>query len=312
MTARRGAPPPGMRALIVGMGQLLQSLGTKGDTVLAHINPREVALLKAHGGAGTRDPLTGLLQFDPGEGTSGGDAGGGGPGGAGGSPGDGSAADSGAGSGGTGGGGTGQGSDASPGPGPSQGGDKSSGQIGSGGGAQTDTAGPAGTGPSGASNPGEIGTGHGLGASISGKGFGGGLPDAGLPEGATAFTGIDIVDKALNQAVAHPGITAANIAFGAVPVAGQINTAFGLANLIGDVGLPTAGSLAAGAFTGASGQSGPNQDSASGPGGGAGYAGIGGTEGTPTGYGLTPVEHDPFTQALVPVDHDPFAEPGPR
>lgn len=34
------------------------------DTILAHINPREVEILKAHGGMGTMNPTTGLPEFD--------------------------------------------------------------------------------------------------------------------------------------------------------------------------------------------------------------------------------------------------------
>lgn len=37
--------------------------GRMGDTMLAHISPEEAALLKAHGGAGTINPRTGLPQF---------------------------------------------------------------------------------------------------------------------------------------------------------------------------------------------------------------------------------------------------------
>lgn len=47
------------------IAEFLQSLGQRGDTILAHINPREAALLKAHGGSGRRNPHTGLLSFDP-------------------------------------------------------------------------------------------------------------------------------------------------------------------------------------------------------------------------------------------------------
>lgn len=46
---------------------LLRSKGRKGDTVLAHINPEEAALLKARGGAGTINPSTGLPEFYTGE-----------------------------------------------------------------------------------------------------------------------------------------------------------------------------------------------------------------------------------------------------
>lgn len=46
---------------------LLRSKGRNGDTVLAHINPQEAALLKARGGAGTLNPETGLPEFFAGE-----------------------------------------------------------------------------------------------------------------------------------------------------------------------------------------------------------------------------------------------------
>jgi hypothetical protein len=42
---------------------LLRSKGRRGDTVLAHINPKEAALLKKRGGAGTINPDTGLPEF---------------------------------------------------------------------------------------------------------------------------------------------------------------------------------------------------------------------------------------------------------
>jgi hypothetical protein len=41
----------------------LASLGRYGDTMLAHINPQEAALLKSMGGAGTINPKTGLPEF---------------------------------------------------------------------------------------------------------------------------------------------------------------------------------------------------------------------------------------------------------
>ena len=43
---------------------LLQSKGRNKDSILAHINPKEAALLKKHGGAGSKNPDTGLLEFD--------------------------------------------------------------------------------------------------------------------------------------------------------------------------------------------------------------------------------------------------------
>lgn len=37
--------------------------GQEGDTMLAHINPEEALLLKAHGGSGTINPYTGLPEY---------------------------------------------------------------------------------------------------------------------------------------------------------------------------------------------------------------------------------------------------------
>lgn len=51
--------------------QKLQSHGRRGDTLLAHINPQEADLLKMFGGRGSRNPKTGLLEFDTGGGDSG-------------------------------------------------------------------------------------------------------------------------------------------------------------------------------------------------------------------------------------------------
>lgn len=52
-------PPHNMK----GIAALLASQGRGGDTMLAHINPEEAALLKAHGGSGTINPTTGLPEF---------------------------------------------------------------------------------------------------------------------------------------------------------------------------------------------------------------------------------------------------------
>ena len=41
----------------------IASMGDGGDTALAHVNEKEVALLKAHGVAGTINPRTGLIEF---------------------------------------------------------------------------------------------------------------------------------------------------------------------------------------------------------------------------------------------------------
>ena len=45
----------------------VRSAGIGGDTILAHINPEEVALLKSMGGSGRINPRTGLPMFDEGE-----------------------------------------------------------------------------------------------------------------------------------------------------------------------------------------------------------------------------------------------------
>lgn len=43
--------------------QALRQQGRNGDTILAHINPREAAMLKARGGSGRINPETGLPEF---------------------------------------------------------------------------------------------------------------------------------------------------------------------------------------------------------------------------------------------------------
>jgi len=49
-----------------GLAAAAQSLAAKGrggDTILAHINPQEAAMLKAMGGSGTINPATGIMEF---------------------------------------------------------------------------------------------------------------------------------------------------------------------------------------------------------------------------------------------------------
>jgi len=41
----------------------VRAAGRDGDTILAHINPQEAALLKAHGGSGSINPKTGLPEY---------------------------------------------------------------------------------------------------------------------------------------------------------------------------------------------------------------------------------------------------------
>jgi hypothetical protein len=43
--------------------EMLRSAGRNGDTELAHVNPREKAILRAMGGAGSRNPRTGLREY---------------------------------------------------------------------------------------------------------------------------------------------------------------------------------------------------------------------------------------------------------
>lgn len=50
----------------------IAAMGDGGDTELAHVNLKEVALLKAHGGAGTINPKTGLREYKGGKGGGGG------------------------------------------------------------------------------------------------------------------------------------------------------------------------------------------------------------------------------------------------
>lgn len=52
-------PPHDMK----GIAALLAAQGRNGDTMLAHINPQEAALLKAIGGSGTINPNTGLPEY---------------------------------------------------------------------------------------------------------------------------------------------------------------------------------------------------------------------------------------------------------
>jgi hypothetical protein len=57
-----------LKADLPALAELLRSKGKGKDTILAHINPREAALLKRHGGSGEINPDTGLPMFDDGEG----------------------------------------------------------------------------------------------------------------------------------------------------------------------------------------------------------------------------------------------------
>ena len=50
---------------IMGVAQQMQRLGRDGDTILAHINPREMQALMSMGGRGSINPSTGLPEFAP-------------------------------------------------------------------------------------------------------------------------------------------------------------------------------------------------------------------------------------------------------
>lgn len=49
------------------LAKVLQSKGRRGDTILAHITPKEAKKLKKEGGSGTTNPETGLPEFYDGE-----------------------------------------------------------------------------------------------------------------------------------------------------------------------------------------------------------------------------------------------------
>ena len=48
---------------LAALAQVLRSKGRRGDSVLAHITPKEAALLKRRGGSGTINPETGLPEY---------------------------------------------------------------------------------------------------------------------------------------------------------------------------------------------------------------------------------------------------------
>jgi hypothetical protein len=60
----QGLQPVGMASGgLADVGQYLASKGRGGDSILAHINPEEAAMLKRRGGSGTINPATGLPEF---------------------------------------------------------------------------------------------------------------------------------------------------------------------------------------------------------------------------------------------------------
>lgn len=65
-----GTAPPAMqppmqlaKGGIAEAARMVAASGRSGDTMLAHINKKEAALLKKHGGAGTLNPRTGLREY---------------------------------------------------------------------------------------------------------------------------------------------------------------------------------------------------------------------------------------------------------
>ena len=52
---------------LADLAEMIRSKGRGKDTILAHITPKEAALLKKRGGRGSRNPYTGLLEYDDGE-----------------------------------------------------------------------------------------------------------------------------------------------------------------------------------------------------------------------------------------------------
>jgi hypothetical protein len=66
-SSRTGTGPGDMN-----IARLLGRQGRHGDTIVAHISPSEALLLHLLGGAGTRNPKTGLLEFSPMGGQAGG------------------------------------------------------------------------------------------------------------------------------------------------------------------------------------------------------------------------------------------------
>jgi len=53
-----------LKADLPALAEMIRSKGRGRDTMLAHITPREAALLKRRGGSGTINPDTGLPEFD--------------------------------------------------------------------------------------------------------------------------------------------------------------------------------------------------------------------------------------------------------
>ena len=55
--------PALLRTDLSQMAERVRRAGRGPDTMLAHITPKEAALLRAQGGSGTTNPMTGLPEF---------------------------------------------------------------------------------------------------------------------------------------------------------------------------------------------------------------------------------------------------------
>ena len=201
----------------------LKSMGNDGDTILAHINPREAALLKEHGGSGTINPKTGLLQFGDGEGGSGGR----GDGGSGSANDGGGSNDRGGGDNSGGGQGSGSGAAGGGGQGDGQGSDRGgTGDLGGGGGGVGDKGGETGSGGQGTggkggeggqessksdSNPSDLGGDPGKSESLGSS-----------PAGPSAPSAPESLQNALDSDIGNLGFGAVNPAMAAM-MAGMVN-----------------------------------------------------------------------------------------
>ena len=70
MSQGRPGAHPRSSPMIEAMTEIIRQLGRGPDSQLAHVTPREAEMLKAAGGSGTRNPVTGLPEFGTGGGGS--------------------------------------------------------------------------------------------------------------------------------------------------------------------------------------------------------------------------------------------------
>jgi len=53
-----------LKADLPALAEMIRSKGRGRDTILAHITPKEAALLKSRGGRGSVNPYTGLPEYE--------------------------------------------------------------------------------------------------------------------------------------------------------------------------------------------------------------------------------------------------------